>query len=423
MPEDFLQYIWEQRLFHSEFLKTTEGESVEIIHQGIRNSDSGPDFFNARIRIGETTWAGNVEIHRKSSDWILHNHHTDKAYENVILHVVEHSDEPVERPGHEKMPELVITYPAHLKYNYDKLLNSKSWIPCQEEFRRIDPLELRIGFNRLLVSRLEERTSEILSRLDENHGDWSETFYQLLARMYGFRTNSLPMEILSKSLPLSILSKHKSSLFQIEALLFGQSGLLTDSLFGDDYYMSLRKEYDFLRKKYNLKPINPSLWKFMRMRPRNFPTVRLAQFAALVYRSGGLFSRIVEANTLDQLKPLFSFPPSEYWLTHYQFSKPTGKTQKSIGNSSIDLLIINVIVPFLFIYGERLSKFKLKDYALDYLDRLPPEDNAIIRKWVGLGVNPASAFDTQSLLHLKSRFCEKKNCLICHVGNKLIRKA
>jgi hypothetical protein len=422
MPEEFLQYIWEQRLFSQKYLQTTAAEPVEILHQGIRNYNSGPDFFNARIRIDDTIWAGNVEIHRKSSDWIQHNHSQDDTYDNVILHVVEIDDMPITRTTGEKIPVLLLTYPENLKINYEKLLTSKSWIPCQEEFRRFDKLEIRIGFNRLLVSRLEERTSEILSRLEANKGDWSETFYQLLARMYGFKTNAVPMEMLSKSLPLSVLSKHKTSHFQIEALLFGQSGLLSDNLFGDEYYTTLRNEYSFLAKKYKLKHLNPTVWKFMRMRPRNFPTIRLAQFASLVFRSGGLFSKIVEAENLDQLKALFSFTPAEYWETHYQFNKPAAKTPKLIGSASVDLIIINVVVPFMFIYGEQMSKFRLKDIALDYLDKLPPEDNEIIRKWISLGINPFSAFDTQSLLQLKTRFCERKNCLNCHVGNKLIRK-
>jgi len=421
MPEEFLQYVWEQRLFYHEGLETTDGEVIEIFNQGIRNIHSGPDFFNARIRIGETTWAGNVEIHRKSSDWKLHNHQADKAYENVILHVVENADADVLRSNGEKIPVMVMKYPPPLKFNYEKLLNSKSLIPCQAEFHKIDQLELRIGFNRLLISRLEERTSEILTRLDENKGDWSETFYQLLSRMYGFKTNALPMEILTKSLPLSILAKHKTGLFQIESLLFGQAGLLNDKLFGDDYYMSLRKEYGFLAKKYQLRSINPSLWKFMRMRPRNFPTIRLAQFAALIFRSGGLFSKILEAESPEQIEALFSFPPSPYWETHYQFNKLAENSPKPIGTASVDLIIINVIVPFLFVYGERQSKPHLKDRALDYLDRIPPEDNVVIRQWRELGVTPVSAFDTQSLLQLRSRFCEKKNCLNCHAGNKIIR--
>lgn len=421
MPEDFLQYIWEQRLFYQKNLRTTAGDKIEIHHPGFRNTNSGPDFFNARIKIGDTMWAGNVEIHKKSSDWHTHHHTSDKAYDNVILHVVEQPDQPVCRSNGEEIPVFQIEYPPGFKKNYEKLINSKTWIACQNEFHRVDQLTLRIGFNRLLIDRLEEKTTEILARLNENKGNWNETFYQLLARTYGFKTNSLPMELLSKSLPLSILSKYKSNLFQLEALLFGQSGLLQDFLFGDKYFTELRIEYEFLRKKYHLRPINASLWKFMRMRPRNFPTIRIAQFASLIFHSDGLLARIVETENLSGLKSLFSKPPSEYWKTHFQFNKPGNQSIKSMGESSIELITINIVVPFLFVYGEMLSKSWLKDRALDFLDHLPPENNAVIRKWKELGADPASAFDTQSMLQLKNKFCEKKNCLNCHVGNKLIR--
>ncbi|MCD6354399.1 MAG: DUF2851 family protein, partial [Prolixibacteraceae bacterium] len=250
MPEEFLQYIWENRLFDADGLKTTNREAVEILHVGTRNHDSGPDFFNAKIKIDETTWAGNVEIHKKASDWQKHHHHTDDAYNNVILHVVETADKQILRSNNEEIPTLILSYPSRLRTNYQALLTSKSWIACQNQFYKIDPVILQLGFNRLMIERLENKTGEIVERLQQNNNDWNETFYQVLARMFGFKVNAVPFELLAKSLPLHIVTKHKNNLFQLEALFFGNSGMLNNQLLGDDYFLKLREEYSFLFKKY-----------------------------------------------------------------------------------------------------------------------------------------------------------------------------
>ena len=252
MPEEFLQYIWENRLFSREKLKTIAGEALEVIDTGKRNYDSGPDFFTAKIKIGDTVWAGNIEIHQKSSGWQQHHHQNDKAYDNVILHVVETADQPVFRTTGEEIPTLQIRYPERLRANYQELLDAKTWIACENHFHKIDPVILQLGFNRLMIERLENKTGEILERLKQNNNDWNETFYQMLARMFGFRVNSVPLEMLAKSVPLHILAKHKNNLFQLEALLFGCSGLLNQQLLGDDYYIQLRNEFSFLYKKYQL---------------------------------------------------------------------------------------------------------------------------------------------------------------------------
>lgn len=422
VPEEFLQYIWESKLFFTENLKTTKGEKLEIMNVGKRNTDSGPDFFNAKIKIDDTIWVGNIEIHKKSSDWYVHNHQTDKAFDNVILHAVEISDQSILRSNGEEIPVFVLKYPGHLKTNYQNLLDAKTWIACENQFHKIDPIILQLGFNRLMIERLEIKTEEILTRFQQNNNDWNTTFYQMLARMFGFKVNAVPFELLAKSLPMEILAKHKSSLFQLEALLFGNSGLLNDQLLGDDYYIDLRNEYSFLYKKYKLKGIESHLWKFMRLRPGNFPTLRISQFAALIHRSHGLFSRIIELENLSDLKDLFKVQASEYWKTHYSFNKTsTRNSEKELGETSVDMLIINVVIPFLFVYGEKQNKELLKNRALEFLEQLPAELNLIIEKWGKLGVNSRSAFESQALLQLKNKYCDRKKCLNCQIGVKLVK--
>ena len=422
MPEEFLQYIWENKLFFTDSLKTTHGDALEIISVGKRNTDSGPDFFNAKIKIDETIWAGNIEIHKKSSDWQLHKHHTDKAYDNVILHVVETDDQQVTRVNGEDIATLIINYPEKLKTNYQYLLNAKTWIACQNQFHKIDPVILQLGFNRLMIERLENKTGEILERLQQNKNNWNETFYQILARSFGFKVNAIPFELLAKSVPLQTLAKHKNSLFRLEALLFGSSGLLNEQLLGDDYFLKLREEYSFLFKKYRLHPIESHLWKFMRLRPVNFPTIRISQFAELIHNSQGLFSKIIEIDNINNLKELFKVKASEYWSSHYSFNKTTAKNSvKELGENSINTLIINVIIPFLFVFGEKQNKNHLQNRALEFLEQLPPEKNSIISKWEKLGIQGRSAFETQALLQLKNLYCEKKKCLNCQIGVKLVK--
>lgn len=421
MTEEFLQYIWESRLFCADNLLTTEGEKLDIINTGKRNTDSGPDFFNAKIKIGDTVWAGNVEIHKKASDWHRHKHQNDDAYANVILHVVEEADTEIQRTNGKKIPTLVLKYDESFRKNYHSLLDAQTWIPCQEQFYKVAPIVLQLSYNRLMIERLEDKTCEIEERLLQNNNNWNETFYQMLARMFGFKVNSTPFELLARSLPLQVLSKHKNNIFQIEALFFGNSGLLNDKLLGDDYYLALREEYSFLYKKYKLQAVESHLWKFMRLRPVNFPTIRIAQFAALIYQSHSLFSKIMEIEEIEKLKGLFKVKASEYWDNHYTFNKLAKDTKpKELGESAANILIINTVIPFLFVYGEKQNKPQLKNRALEFLEQLPPESNSILSKWEGMGAKARSAFESQALLQLKKCYCETKKCLNCPVGTKLI---
>lgn len=421
MPEEFLQHIWEHRLFQSESLSTSAGEALTILETGRRNSDSGPDFFNARIKIGDTLWAGNIEIHTNASDWIKHQHQLDKAYDNVVLHVVENMDAEVTRTNGEAISVLQLRYPQKLAENYRHLIDSAAWIACQDQFHHIDPVVLQLGFNRLMIERLESKTGEILEKLKWNNNDWNETFYQVLARSFGFKVNALPFELLARSLPVSVLAKHRNNLFQLEALMYGNAGLLNEQLLGDDYYLQLRDEYSFLYKKYKLKAIESHLWKFLRLRPLNFPTVRISQLAALMHGTEALFSKIVEAENIENLLELFQVKASEYWNMHYNFNKNTSRNMvKGLGADSAQRLIINVVIPFLFVYGEKQNKIHLKNRALDFLEQLPAEQNSVIQKWNTLGITARSAFETQALLQLKNHYCVAKKCLNCQIGTKLV---
>lgn len=420
MKEEFLQFIWEHGFFAKNNLKATDGRNVEIIAAGQPNADSGPDFFNARIKIGETTWAGNVEIHQKSSHWYQHKHDLDAAYENVILHVVELHDRAVLVKNHE-LPTLELKYPQSILENYEELLKSERWIACEQRLPEVDPFILRFWFSSLMIERLQSKTGDILNILQQNKNNWNETFYQLLARNFGMKTNALPFELLARSLSLKVLSKHKNDLFQIEALLFGQSGLLNESLLGDDYFLALRNEYSYLHKKYSLSGIESYLWKFMRLRPINFPTIRIAQMAMLIHHSSALFSRILETEKLDDLRELFDVSASEYWDTHYRFNKISGENKpKRLGETAFNNLVINTIVPLLFVYGDQHIDQQMKDRALFMLEKLAPESNQIIGKWNDLGIGSRSAFETQALLQLKNKYCTDKKCLNCQLGVRII---
>lgn len=421
MKEEFLYFIWKNRLFDANNLTTNSGEKIEVISTGTRNTDSGPDFFNAKIRIGETLWAGNVEIHTRASDWYLHHHDQDEAFGNVILHVVEIADRTVIVKGKE-LACLEINYPIHLQNNYLHLLQSENWIACQEQIHAIDPFEIRFWSGALLSERLLDKTDEIRNILQRNKNDWNETFYLLLARNFGMKTNALPFEMLARSVPLRILAKHKDQLFQIEALLFGQSGLLNEELLGDEYFLKLRDEYSFLYKKYNLHPMEAHLWKFLRLRPANFPSLRISQLAKLIHKSNALFSRILETESLKALEQFFDVESSEYWAEHYRFNKPSHNSTRRLGKTAFENIVVNTIAPMLFIYGELNARPELKERAVRFLDELPSEENSIIEQWKELGISSKSAFESQALIQLKNKYCKPKKCLHCRIGAKIINR-
>lgn len=421
MKEEFLHYVWKYKLYNKDSIQDQNRDEIEILNQGTHNSDSGPDFFNAKIKINETVWAGNVEIHINSSDWYAHNHHKDKAYDNVILQIVYNHDKEITRTNGQLIPTIEIKFDQELLENYESLIKRETWIPCQNEIKNVDSFILQNWLEKLSVERLEEKAKRINGVLEQTSNSWENAFYIQLARNFGFKLNSDPFELLAKSLPLTYLAKHKDNLFQIEALLFGQAGFLDDES-GDDYYESLKTEYLYLQKKFKLIPIEKHLWKFLRSRPGNFPTVRIAQFAKLIHRSSSLFSKLLEIKTINDCYDLLIVKPSDYWESHYILNKDSIKKSKSIGKSAVDIILINTIIPFLFIYGKAKGLEDLQERSISLLENIKPEKNAIITKWNDLGVKTENAFNTQALIQLKNKYCDSKKCLNCQIGNYIIRK-
>ncbi|MCL1868438.1 MAG: DUF2851 family protein [Paludibacter sp.] len=421
IPEALLHYVWQNKLFYVNNLTTIDGVPVEVINVGKINTDAGPDFFNAKIKIGDTLWAGNVEIHTHASDWKKHNHQANRTYDNVVLHVVIDADAETFRTNGTKIPQMVLKFPNEILQNYTQLFVEKRQIFCENRIKEVPEIVINSWKTALLTERLQQKTAAIFEILFQNKNNWEDTFYTILARNFGFGTNSEPFEQLAKSLPQNILAKHKDNLLQIEALLFGQAGLLPTQN-ADMYAITLKKEYDFLAQKYNLKAIDSSQWKLLRLRPDNFPHVRIAQFAVLVVQSSKLFSKIVEMPDIAHLRKMFACEPSEFWQTHYRFENLSKRKSKRMSRQSIDILLINTVAPVLFAYAEKRKNDALKNIAFEILEQLPPEKNAVVSYWNTIGVAAHSACDSQALLQLKKHYCDLKKCLHCSIGHKIIAK-
>jgi hypothetical protein len=421
MNEDFLYYLWKYHL-PGKTLTGSRNEEITIHHPGQQNYDSGPDFFNGKIKIDDTLWAGNIEIHTKSSDWYRHGHQEDPNYDNIILHVVYEDDRPVFRKNGEPVPTLVLKdkFDKHLFERYQGFLLSKQWIPCGESISNVGHFEIMSWLHRLAIERLERKAGEIEQMLHENKSDFREIFYRKLLRSYGFKTNAEAFEQLAFSLPFTILTKHKDNLLQIEALLFGQAGMLRQE-FDDDYPRQLQSEYRFLAQKYQLKPMQPEAWRFMRMHPPNFPTIRLAQFARLFHRSTALLQKILEAERLSDVISLLQTETSDYWKTHFRFDKPATARPKKMGKASLHLILINTIIPFVFVYGKETNQRQLREKSLEWLVALPSEKNHITRNFSLLGIKPENALQSQALIRLKTVYCQNKQCLRCGVGHHLLK--
>lgn len=420
MTEDFLHFIWKYGLFDREGMVTDTGEEVHVTGLGEHNTDAGPDFQNARIRIGKTFWAGNVEIHLSSSDWISHRHGLDKAYDNVVLHVVHKYEKPVFRNNGEQVPTIVLHYDERLFENYCKLTSHRNNLLCREKIAAIDPLVIDIWLNSLVIERLQQKTDHILSLLDLYKNNWEEVFYVCLARAFGFGLNAVPFEMTARSLPLVYLSRHHDNRLQCEALVMGQAGFLDEAVLFGDYYTALRTEYLHLKRKFGLKPVQKHLWKFLRLRPVNFPTIRLSQFAALMSTSESLFSTVMSSGTIKQIHNLFNVTASSFWDTHYTFDTPSPSRPKHLGDESVNTILINVIVPFLFIYGKICGKEDMKEMALSWLGQIAPENNRVTQQWSGAGIKAESAFYSQGLLQLTNTYCRAKKCLACSIGSAII---
>ncbi len=421
MTEDFLHFVWKFRLQGRQF-HTREGEELLLVRTGEHNLDAGPDFTNAQVRIGDTLWAGNVEIHVRSSDWTRHRHQFDEAYDKIILHVVFEDDLLVRRKSGEIIPTLVLKEILHPEMfeTYNFFLNNHLWIPCAFRLAEVRDLVITDCMTALSVRRLERKAAELEDLLRYSNNDWNQAFFEALASTLGFRINKLPFEQLARNTPVQYLEKHKDQLFQVEAMLFGQAGLL-EGKFQGEYPKKLKKEYQHLKNKFSLQPVSGHLWKFMRLRPNNFPTIRLAQLAMLIHRREHFFSEIIGCPDYDHLLDFFSVGVSDYWKEHYYFDRPSKKMGKNISGSTVELIMINNVIPFLFLYGKLKGQTGFQDRALALLESIGPETNRITRRFGEFGIVPESASQSQALIELKTNFCDEKKCLECRIGLELIR--
>ncbi|HRO42176.1 MAG TPA: DUF2851 family protein [Flavipsychrobacter sp.] len=420
MNEMLFQFIWQYSLYNPVGLQTTNGEAITVIHPGKRHTNAGPDFEEARIKIGDTILVGNVELHIKTSDWNKHHHSSDQKYQNIILHVVYKDDVAKEEGFFEKM-ELEQHIPDYVIKQYTNLIQTTQPIACARQLTKVNSIVKESWLNRLLAERWEQKLKDWTDTLEQSAGDWRNLLYWRMAANFGFKVNATPFLMLARSLPVNILAKHKESMMQIEALLFGQAGML-DSDFEEAYPNELKKEYQYLKQKYKLQPIAAHLWRFMRMRPPNFPTVRIAQFAGLVHKSLHLFSQIVEKGTAKEVYPLLQVTASAYWTNHYRFDEIQKRAYpKALGADSIDNIIINTIAPVQFLYAHYHGTAANQESALQLLSSVNAESNNIVAIWNEHNWMPENAAQSQALIQLFNNYCSNKRCLECSIGLGIIK--
>mgnify|MGYP001213379003 CR=1 FL=1 len=430
MREDLLQFIWKFKYFNLNELTSFNGEPIEIIHPGTHNFDQGPDFLNARIKISGTLWIGNVELHVFSRQWVLHKHQLDRNYSNVILHVVWKHDGEVENLNGNVLPTLELEgrVAGTLLEKYQSLMEREQkgelhFIPCENHLAKmkIEDIKLSAWKNRLVAERLEARTARVFEILEQTKFHWDETMWRMVAANFGVNINGQFSYRIAESVSQKILARHKNQLITIEAMLFGQASLLNES-FTDPYPKLLQREYRFYNNKYNFPRVDGSAL-FGRMRPANFPTIRLAQLASLVFKSSHLFSRIKDFESVKDVKNALQVEPNDFWLYHYKLNEPDGDQEpkkKTLGNQMIENIIINSVCTILFAYGIYNNDDTIKEKSIDWLEALKPEKNKITRGFESLGILNNNAFDSQGLIHLKKAYCDKKRCLECAIGNLIL---
>lgn len=416
-----MQYLWNHRLFRSKEFTISDGSTLSIVFPGIWNKSSGPDFFNARLKIGDQTWAGNVEIHYRSSDWYRHGHQHDPAYQNIILHVVMIDDRDVYNDQGSVIPCLIIQDEYNLYPYYRDLVEREHWVACEPYLPRLGEMVDESWFSRLGIERLEEKSQKIEDWLKAVRNNWEECFYLLLASAFGQKVNAIPFEMLARSIPLQVVHQIRDKPFSLYALFLGQAGLLNNQLFQDDYQQSLLKEYLFLKNKHKLEELPAHLWKHMGLRPKNFPAIRIVQFVAFLQQHPSLMNWLLETSDTEEYLLSFNQSLPEYWKTHFVFGKESPPSEKNIGQQAIESILINAVAPMLFVYGEFQDRPDLKENAVYVMEDLPPEKNAELDRWIALGIQPCTAFDTQALLHLKKHYCDKHRCLFCRWGDQIIR--
>ncbi|MEG1580102.1 MAG: DUF2851 family protein [Bacteroidaceae bacterium] len=423
--ERLLHYVWQHKLFPLKALQTTCGEALEVIDAGLRNGNAGPDFFNAKVKIGTTLWVGNVELHLHSSDWSRHHHDENANYDNIILHVAEDVDTPLYRADGSPIPQLELPIPKEITQHYEELLHEEAFPPCYRIIPSLSKLTVHSWMSALQVERLEAKAAQIQKMLDRTACDWENAFFVTLARSFGFGINGDAFEEWANRIPPSAVGKHRDDLFQIEAFFLGQAGLLEDEMLAashreeaekDGYFAKLQKEYRFLAHKFTLTPMNGRHWNFLRLRPQNFPHIRLVQLAVLYNSCKASFSEIIECTTLQEARQKLETSVTPYWESHYSFGSESQKQPKIIQRSSLHLLIINAVVPMLFTYGRSRMNEPLCERAFRFLEELPAENNRYTRIWTDIGLPVNSAADSQGLIELRKTYCDRKDCLRCRFG-------
>jgi len=422
--ELLLHYVWKHKIFPLKMLQTTTGEPVDVIDAGLPNTNAGPDFFNAKLKINGTLWVGNIELHTLASDWMRHGHDKDVAYNNVILHVAETVDCEVFRANGEKVPQLQLTCPESIRQHYEELIHAEIYPPCYSILSSLPKLTVHSWLSALQVERFEQKARAIVARLERCNNHWEDVFFITLSRNFGFGLNGDAFEAWAYRLPFRAVDKHRDNLFQVEAFFFGQAGLLEEELpDADDYYLELQKEFRYLQHKFELPaPMTSAQWRFLRLRPGNFPHVRLAQLANLYHKEQSLFSRIMEAETLEAVQKILAIATSSYWKEHFNFRKVSPTQEKLVGKGAQNLIVINTVIPFLYAYGLHKADEVLCDRATRFLESLKAEDNRVIRHWSGAGLAVSTAADSQALLQLQKEYCDKKDCLRCRFGFEYLRQ-
>lgn len=422
--EKLMQYVWKHRLWRSEDMVTNTGKKVRVVDPGLLNTDAGPDFFNAKIEIDGHMWVGNVEMHYRATDWKRHHHDSDKAYDSVILHVVAKDDAPVRRTNGELIPQLVLEVSPQFNADYASLVGATIEVPCATKIKQVPHLTIVEWVEGLAFERLHGKVERIHQLLDSFNGSWEDVCYVTLARNFGFGINNDAFERLARRTPLRLLGKHSDSVLQIEALLFGQAGMLDAQKPGmDSYYNQLCTEYAFLSNKFQLTPMEKESWKLFRIRPQNFPYRRIAMLAQFIEGGFRMMNRILEAEGEKEMRALFEVELSGYWTKHYTFGKPNDRATATLSRSSIDIILINTVAPLLYAYGELTGNYEMTDKAIKLLEDLRAESNSIVSHFVAYGIDCPDALTSQALVQLKREYCDARKCIYCKIGHHLLSKA
>ena len=421
MNERLLQFIWQFQYFNKNELKVETGHKLTVIHPGTYNTHQGPDFLDGKVTIGNTTWAGNIEIHINASDWLKHGHDGDKNYSNVILHVIWENDANIMYQNGAPIPMLTLNNLVSklLLHRFKELMVGEAFVPCEVYLPAFDEMKWTVWKERMAIERLQRKSAAVLKFLEEANNHWEEVFWWMLARSFGMKVNADAFEAVAKSVPLNVLARHKNQIHQLEGLLLGQAGLFEHE-FSEDYPKLLKREYLFYQMKYQLKQTTVKPF-FLRMRPANFPTIRLAQLAMLIYQSSHLFSKIKETQSVGAIKELLNVTANDYWHYHYLIDEPAEYHPKQLGKQMTENIIINTVIPVLFAYGLFHTDAGIKDKALEWLAQLSSEKNAITQQWVSFQVTNNNALESQGLIELKNNYCNQRRCLECAVGNTILR--